>query len=61
MTENKLMSLFDFQRFERNADLEDVIGEVHARYSARELSLEEAGMVWAAGTPGIRPENKDLK
>ena len=31
MTENKLMSLFDFQRFERNADLEDVIGEVHAR------------------------------
>ncbi len=61
MAENMLMNLFDFQRFEGNADLEEVIGEVHARYAARELSLEEAGMVWAAGTPGIRPENKDLK
>ena len=61
MTENMLMNLFDFQKFEGNADLEEIIGEVHARYAARELSLEEAGMVWAAGTPGIRPENKDLK
>ncbi len=61
MTENMLMNLFDFQKFEGNADLEEVIGEVHARYAARELSLEEAGLVWAAGTPGIRPENKDLK
>ena len=61
MTENMLMNLFDFQKFEGNAGLEEVIGEVHARYAARELSLEEAGMVWAAGTPGIRPENKDLK
>ena len=57
MTENMLMNLFDFQKFEGNADLEEVIGEVHARYAARELSLEEAGMVWAAGTPEIREKN----
>ena len=61
LSENMLMSLFDFQKFEGNAALEEVIGEVHARYAARELSLEEAGMVWAAGIPGTMPENKDLK
>ena len=47
--ENKLRALFDFQKFDRNADLQNVIDNVHARYSARMLTDEEADMVNAAG------------
>ena len=56
--ENKLKALFDFQKFEGNADLQQVIDSVHSRYSAsgnrsgrRELSLDDMEWVNAAGQP----------
>ena len=55
--ENVLQSLFDFQRFEQNADLQRVIDSVHASVRARqsrpELSLDDAEWVAAAGMPGV--------
>ncbi len=57
--ENTLKCLFDFQRFERNAALEAVIGEVHGRYAARELSLDEMDLIAAAGTPEKKTDKKD--
>ena len=30
--EKKLRALFDYQKFEQNADLQNVIDRVHARY-----------------------------
>lgn len=50
--EKKISLLFDFQKFEKNAELQAVIDAVHARYSARKLSDDEAEWVAAAGTPG---------
>ena len=52
-----LKQLFDFQRFEGNPELQQVIDSVHARYSRRELSLDDVDMVHAAGTG--TPENPD--
>ena len=51
--EKKLRALFDFQKYEQNADLQSVIDRVHARYSnsARMLSDDEADLVAAAGMP----------
>ena len=57
--ESKLKALFDFQAFEKNKDLQDVIDSVHARYARRELDLEEADMVNAAGTPNIFQKKKE--
>jgi len=49
--EGKLKTLFGFQRFEGNADLQKVIDSVHAKYPARELTLEDMEWVNAAGVP----------
>ena len=56
--ENKLKALFDFQKYEGNADLQRVIDSVHSRWSVsgnrssrRELSLEDMEFVNAAGQP----------
>ena len=49
--EKKISLLFDFQKFEKNAELQAVIDAVHARYSARKLTDDEAEWVAAAGTP----------
>ena len=56
--EKKLKALFDFQKFDGNADLQQVINSVHARYavanarsSSRELNLDEMEWVAAAGKP----------
>ena len=49
--EKKLGLLFDFQKYEKNADLQAVVDAVHARYSARQLTDDEAEWVSAAGTP----------
>ena len=57
--ESKLKALFDFRAFEKNKDLQDVIDSVHARYARRELDLEEADMVNAAGTPNIFQKKKE--
>ena len=41
--ENKLSLLFDYQKFEQNAELQSVIDSVYARFRSRKLSDEE---VW---------------
>ena len=63
--EKKLRTLFEFQKYERNADLQQVIDSVHAKYGikdtkneARELTLDEMAWLSAAGTPDPRKEDK---
>ena len=51
--ERTLKSLFDFQKFEGNSDLQKVIDSTHSRYAVRELSLDEMEGVAAAGIPEI--------
>ena len=50
--ERKLKRLFDYQKFEGNADLQQVIDSVHARYAARELNFDEMEFVVAG--PGAK-------
>ena len=63
--EKKLEALFDYPKFERNPQLQQVIDEVHARYGARRgsnvrmLTMDEADMVAAAGTPGQESKNDE--
>ena len=47
--EKKLNQLFDYQKFEDNASLRQVVDSVHSRYAIRELDLEEMNWVNAAG------------
>ena len=56
--ERNLRALFDYQKFERNTDLQRVIDATHARYGngkkkgrVRELTMNELDMVAAAGSP----------
>ena len=59
--EKKLFRLFDYQKFEANTDLQQVIDTVHARYRAKELTLDDMEWVNAAGepTPPVKAEEKD--
>ncbi len=59
--EKKLFRLFDYQKFEANKDLQQIIDTVHARYQSRELSLEDMELINAAGepTPPVIAEDKD--
>ncbi len=60
--EKKISMLFDLQRFENNADLQEVIDAVHRRYTARKLTDDEVECVAAAGMPDTglkRPRPKD--
>ena len=59
--EKELRRLFDYQKFERNAELQSVIDRVHARYTKRMLSDEEADQVAAAGMPETAFLQKDLQ
>ena len=61
--ESKLKKLFDFQKFEDNADLRQVIASVHARYSGNvtKLSLDDLEWVNAAGDPDMGMMNKDAE
>ena len=59
--EKKISMLFDFQKFEKNADLQSVIDAVHARYTARKLSDDEAELVAAAGMPDTAFKRKQPK
>ncbi len=47
--EKYLTNCFDYQRFEKNADLQVVINDVHSRYAVQELSLNDMEFVAAAG------------
>ena len=53
-----LTQLFDYQRFEGNKDLQQIIDGVHARYSVRELSLDDMEFAAAAGTPDAQKKQK---
>jgi hypothetical protein len=59
--EKKLFRMFDRQKFEANKDLQQIIDTVHARYDARELTLDDMEWVNAAGepTPPVKAEDKD--
>ena len=59
--EGKLKALFDYQRFEGNPALQQVIDSVHSRHPVQELSLDEMNWVAAAGVPGQsrKDNNKD--
>ena len=48
--ERKLRQLFNYQVFAGSTALQGVIDSVHARYTARELNLEDMEWVSAAGT-----------
>ena len=54
-----LKRLFDFQKFEQNEDLQQIINSVHARYGVRELSLDDLSQVNAAGDPALMAQNKE--
>ena len=56
--ERTLAKLFDYQKFEKNADLERLIDSVHSRYAIRELSLDDMEYVAAAGTPDTTPKDR---
>ena len=57
--ERKLEGLFDYQKYEGNANLQQVIDAVHAKYARRELDLDDTGMVYAAGVPELPEKRKD--
>ena len=57
--EKKLFRLFDYQRFEENEALRQVIDSTHARIKARSLSLEDMEWVNAAGQPVPLPKNEE--
>ena len=59
--ENKISRLFDYQKFEGNTKLQQIIDDTHARCRAKTLSLNELGWVNAAGEPQppVKPEEKD--
>lgn len=45
----KLKSVFEYQRFEQNPELEEMIADTESRYGISELSEDELDMVVAAG------------
>ncbi len=57
--ENKLFKLFDYQKFAGNSKLQEVIDSVHRR--PRELSLDEADLISAAGSPYTKQGNGEEK
>lgn len=57
--EKALSKLFDYQKFERDRKLQSAISSV--RKPARELSLEEASLVSAAGSAHFQPSGDDRK
>lgn len=57
--EKKLNKLFDYQKFAGNRKLQDVIDSAHRR--RRELDLNEADYVSAAGTAYYKPAGDDRK
>lgn len=61
VVEQTLGRLFDYQRFEANADLQRVIDATHTRYAIRGLSLEEMGCIAAAGVPELPRADRERK
>lgn len=57
--ENKLKSLFEYQRFEKNAHLQNLIDETLNRYDAVELSEDDLDYVNAAGSSVVPRKQKN--
>ena len=58
-TEKLLEGLFDFQRYERDPELQSLILDAEARYFGQELSGDELRMYSAAGDPySLTPDPK---
>ena len=57
--ERKLFQAFDRQRFQQNARLASIIGDVESRY-ARALKDDDLEMVGAAGEATVRTMNPDM-
>ena len=57
--EGRLKALMDFQKYEGNADLQQIIDSVHSRYAVQELNLDEMEWVAAAGNPNGNPANRN--
>ena len=49
--EKLLTNLFDFQRFERNPELQSMIAEVEQKYGVTEMTDDELDLFAAAGDP----------
>ena len=49
--EKLLTNLFDFQRFERNPELQSMIAEVEQKYGVTEMTDDELDLLAAAGDP----------
>lgn len=58
--ENKLKSMFEFQRFNQNSRLAKMIEDTEAKYGTA-LSDEDLDFVAAAGEFDIDEENSDKK
>lgn len=56
-----LKKMFDYQRFEGNRDLQQVIDSVHAKYGVRELEMSDMETVYAAGVPEIPTKRSPKK
>ena len=58
--DKKLSLLFDYQKFEQNAELQEIIDRVNARFPSRSrmLSDDEADLVAAAGLPEMARTRK---
>lgn len=60
--ETTLRRLFDYQKFEGSRALQQVIDNVHTRYAARELDLNEMMFVAAAGAPeSLKKNDRDKR
>lgn len=57
--EKRLTHLFDYQKFAKNRKLQEVIDSVHAHQAKRQISLDDADLVAAAGTPYYNPNPTD--
>ena len=58
--ERKLKALFDYQKFEGNEGLQQIIDSTHSRYAVRELSLDELEWVAAAGEPNAQTKESSF-
>ena len=57
--EKKLFRLFDYQKFEENPDLRQIIDSTHARCRVKALSLDDMEWVNAAGQPVQFPKKEE--
>ena len=57
--EKKLFRLFDYQKFEENKALQQIIDSAHDRCRKKDLNLDDMEWVSAAGQPVQLPKNEE--